>query len=473
MTSFNETSSHDSGNWKKDKSLELKPELLKFTTDETLRNKALGFAELLLRDSGVKKNANDMESKPTAEKDSRLDTTGYSEGSSEALQDDTLNRTDHEKPKPPNTGQEKIETEPELLSDSSEDNEATVSREGDFGNGQYQNKDLESNKQPNITQDEFDEATQSAQESGYKAGFTDGEKKGREEGIADAEKKLREPLILAQEELNKFMTSLKEAVSDRDNFFLPLKRLSVHLAQEIARVQLSISDDGISQLILRCLDELGAKEDEKIRVQLSPDDMVKIKKLSIADSLIMANLEEDHTLTQGSVRVSMGSSVVEDLIENRIQKLSQNIFGDQNNGCKQQIKPTQIQEKKSENLSSEITGTEEPMPSISNQGDDLETAIDDNLMVKMSGENSDQKLESLPPETEQPDQSQAIKVDVPNKEQSNPVEELSDPDGTISVNTPDIDSSYDPTRDNLGKTTDELLDLTEGSEGLSKKPDKG
>ena len=96
------------------------------------------------------------------------------------------------------------------------------------------------------------------------------------------------------------------------------------------------------------------------------------------------------------------------------------------------------------------------MPSISNQGDDLETAIDDNLMVKMSGENSDQKLESLPPETEQPDQSQAIKVDVPNKEQSNPVEELSDPDGTISVNTPDIDSSYDPTRDNLGKTTDEL-----------------
>ena len=56
MTSFEDAlAAQKSSGWQKDSLLVVKPESLQFTTDTSLKSRALGFAQLLLQDTGLDK----------------------------------------------------------------------------------------------------------------------------------------------------------------------------------------------------------------------------------------------------------------------------------------------------------------------------------------------------------------------------------------------------------------------------------
>ena len=180
-----------------------------------------------------------------------------------------------------------------------------------------------------LSQEDLDKAISDARRQGVEEGFKNGEKSGREEGIAETESRLNEPLKKAQSEFKEFVNSINVAVSDKEYFFAPLKRLAMHLAQEIAKSEIKTSDVVITKLVENCLSELGTAKKAKITVSLHSGDLSSYKKHIHETDNSDIEVKADKSLSSGSVRVSVNESIVEDLIENRIKKLSLMLLGDQ------------------------------------------------------------------------------------------------------------------------------------------------
>jgi flagellar biosynthesis/type III secretory pathway protein FliH len=126
------------------------------------------------------------------------------------------------------------------------------------------------------------------------------------------------------EVLSQVAEGLHDLLQDPQRFFNPLKRLSLHLAQHIAKHELSISPQAIDALVQNCLNELDHPIKGAVVVELNPND----KKL--LETLVTANLQGVHLeaisqLSSGSVRVLANDMVVEDLIENRLETLARGL----------------------------------------------------------------------------------------------------------------------------------------------------
>ena len=65
---------------------------------------------------------------------------------------------------------------------------------------------------------------------------------------------------------------LKELNEDSQSFFEPLKRLSVHIAEQLVLGELSASSAVVQRLIQRCIDELDMRDNPVVQVELNPLD---------------------------------------------------------------------------------------------------------------------------------------------------------------------------------------------------------
>ena len=104
--------------------------------------------------------------------------------------------------------------------------------------------------------------------------------------------------------------------------FEPLKRLALHLAVELVRVELSVSPQAIDTLVRRCVQALG-EQDEVVVVELHPMDLERLQGLvePMATTLAGVQWRANEGLSRGSVRARSEQSMVEDLIENRLAGL--------------------------------------------------------------------------------------------------------------------------------------------------------
>jgi flagellar biosynthesis/type III secretory pathway protein FliH len=108
-------------------------------------------------------------------------------------------------------------------------------------------------------------------------------------------------------------------------FHDPLKKLAVHIAEQLIRGELTISSRAIERLVNQALEDIENQGPEEIVVTLHPEDLSSLGKTA---DIIKESIEfrSDSHLSRGSVRVTMGDSAIEDLIERRLQNIVENLY---------------------------------------------------------------------------------------------------------------------------------------------------
>ena len=147
---------------------------------------------------------------------------------------------------------------------------------------------------------------------------------GLEAGKAQAEAALQKEHDAQINRLKALQEALKKLSFDADALFEPVKKLTVHLAEQLVRGELAQSPQTISRLVDNSLRELNASGEKAVIVHLNPEDLEAYRPLvaQFGDSMI---LRPDSLLDRGSVRVSLDGSVVEDLMQRRIDGLKKSL----------------------------------------------------------------------------------------------------------------------------------------------------
>jgi flagellar biosynthesis/type III secretory pathway protein FliH len=154
----------------------------------------------------------------------------------------------------------------------------------------------------------------------YQQGLTDGQAQMREQLGAelDAERAKERELI------RHLGIELRSIGQDPQRFFEPLKRLSLHVAEQLVRAELQLSGQAVNGLIQGCIQQLDHPA-QPVQVSLNPQDLQRVKALGQAATEHL-QLESDAQLRPGSVRVRVQDTVVQDLIEHRLEPLARRLL---------------------------------------------------------------------------------------------------------------------------------------------------
>ena len=147
---------------------------------------------------------------------------------------------------------------------------------------------------------------------------------GRQAGLQQAREEHEAARHKEGEILRHLGIELRSLQQDPQRFFEPLKRLALHIAEQWVRGELQISGQAIEQLIRQCLDQLDPAG-EKVHVDLNPADLERLQKLG-EQATADLELQADPQLREGSVRVRLNESVVQDLIEHRVEAMARKLL---------------------------------------------------------------------------------------------------------------------------------------------------
>ena len=161
----------------------------------------------------------------------------------------------------------------------------------------------------------------------FERGLAQGLKEGLEQGAREAREAMAQEVADQCALLSKVTQEVQALVADPKQFFEPLKRLSLHLAEQLVLGELSASSKTIERLVQHCLDEVSHPLQEGVVVELNPDDKKRLQAQG-GDFLEGLRLEAMPELKPGSVRVFANDMVVEDLVEHRLHALALGLLSD-------------------------------------------------------------------------------------------------------------------------------------------------
>ena len=155
------------------------------------------------------------------------------------------------------------------------------------------------------------------------AAFQDEAEKARAQAEA-VEFETTQTLLIS---IEKAILQLKE---DPDQRHEPLKRLAMHLAEQLVLVELSVSPNSVHALIERCIETLDITATASVVVELNPNDMalLQTRTLDPGEEKNTWRLQADPTLLPGSIRVRAEDAVVTDLVEHRLESLAQSLLSE-------------------------------------------------------------------------------------------------------------------------------------------------
>jgi flagellar biosynthesis/type III secretory pathway protein FliH len=159
-------------------------------------------------------------------------------------------------------------------------------------------------------------ALDALRDEAYQRGLLEGQAKVHEEYETERSKE--------RELVRHLGIELRSISQDPQRFFEPLKRLSLHLAEQLVRAELQLSGQAIHNLVQACIQQLDHAV-EPVHVSVNPEDLQRLKEMgkSVTDHM---QLEADSLLRPGSVRVRVQDTVVQDLIENRLEPLARRLL---------------------------------------------------------------------------------------------------------------------------------------------------
>ncbi len=167
---------------------------------------------------------------------------------------------------------------------------------------------------------------------GLEQGIAQGIEQGKAEGLTQGEQQAREA---AAEEMRAqrvvfetAATELHALIEDPKKFFEPLKRLALHVAEQLVLGELQTSSAAVERLVQRCLDELDHPVHGAVVLELNPADKERLQALG-SPVIKGMRLEAMHDMKPGSVRVFANDTVVEDLVEHRLASLAKGLQVDE------------------------------------------------------------------------------------------------------------------------------------------------
>jgi len=178
------------------------------------------------------------------------------------------------------------------------------------------------------------EAIEKIKTEAYERGVADGKKLQQEAAAEEAEEAQAESLTALADKANQLLVNIEQGVvALQENpaaWNEPLKRLALHLAEQLTLTELSISSNGIQNMIDRCIETLDVQSVSSVVVELNPSDMALLQnhKAAPGEKTHQWRLLADTHLLPGSVRVRADDAVVSDLIEHRLETLAQALLQD-------------------------------------------------------------------------------------------------------------------------------------------------
>jgi flagellar biosynthesis/type III secretory pathway protein FliH len=142
---------------------------------------------------------------------------------------------------------------------------------------------------------------------------------------AEMEQTLETRLASDQSLLASLQAALAVLQQKPDTYFEPLKRLALHLAEQLVMAELNLDGHTIERLVQSCVDELSLNNESVILVELHPDDLAAwedLRQRSGVKGTAGLRLQANDALAQGSVRASANHTQVEDLIADRLAGLA-------------------------------------------------------------------------------------------------------------------------------------------------------
>jgi flagellar biosynthesis/type III secretory pathway protein FliH len=166
---------------------------------------------------------------------------------------------------------------------------------------------------------------------GLQQGLEQGLAQGKEQGLAEGEQTARAAVaeeMAAQRVLfENASTELGALIADPKKFFEPLKRLALHIAEQVVVGELHTSSKAMERIVQRCLDELDHPVHGAVVLELNPADKARLQEHS-ADFIKGMRLEAVHDMQPGSVRVFANDTVIEDLVSHRLESLAHALLVD-------------------------------------------------------------------------------------------------------------------------------------------------
>lgn len=151
-------------------------------------------------------------------------------------------------------------------------------------------------------------------------------KEGQEAELAalkeESEKKLTAQLQLLSEVTSK----IDEFTQNSQRFYEPMKRLALHIAEQLVLAELNLSGSSIERLIQRCLDELPSHGVGVVTVELNPQDKARLEETA-GEMTQHIQLRGVPSLKPGSVRVISDDTQVDDFVTHRLEALAHSLLG--------------------------------------------------------------------------------------------------------------------------------------------------
>jgi flagellar biosynthesis/type III secretory pathway protein FliH len=162
-------------------------------------------------------------------------------------------------------------------------------------------------------------------EEGLAQGLAQGREEGKAQGLSEGEAQARaaaaEEMAAQRVVFENAAHELHALIEDPKKFFEPLKRLALHVAEQVVLGELQTSTIALERLVQRCLDELDHPVHGAVVLELNPDDKARLQ--AQGSALIKGmRLEAIHDMKPGSVRVFANDTVVQDLVEHRLASLA-------------------------------------------------------------------------------------------------------------------------------------------------------
>ena len=165
-----------------------------------------------------------------------------------------------------------------------------------------------------------EEALENIRREAYARGLEAGKAEMREEMTATlAQTQQHDEALVA--ELLVHLTALRQTPQE---LFEPLKRLALHLAEQLVLAELTLEPMAIERLVQRCVEELANKNGSAVVATLNSVDMASLQAIRDRTALkneVTLRLESDDSLLPGSVKVRADDANIEDLLEHRIESL--------------------------------------------------------------------------------------------------------------------------------------------------------
>ena len=211
-----------------------------------------------------------------------------------------------------------------------------------------------------------EDALESERQAAYDKGLEEGRRQVREEWNTE-KKKTRSTSESIMVELD---AAVRRVIDTPDKLYEPIKRLALHLAEQLVLAELTLSSQAIERLVRRCVDELAPQRLAPITVELNAADLAVLQAMPVASPAVnnvsagiagnAGNASDNNTSTKpegapakptapqwpwhlqasedllpGSVRASASDAVVSDLIEHRLEVLARGLLLDSTRGMAQ------------------------------------------------------------------------------------------------------------------------------------------